>query len=142
MKYLQETWCLQLILEDDNSGVLKWYINGSFTIYNNMTFYTRINLTLVKGTLYCGSLKHKLNLKSTTEAELISISDGINQVLWNKYFFECQGYEVNSSTIHKDNKAIILLKQNGKRSSKKGTRYISTRFFFIIDKVQNGEIDI
>ena len=95
-----------------------------------------------KGTIYGGSLKHRLNSKSSTEAELISVFDGTNQVLWTKYFLECQGYEVNNSTIYQDNGANILLKRNGKRSSKKGTRHISIRYFFITDKVQKGEIDI
>ena len=95
-----------------------------------------------KGIIYGGSLKHKLNSKSLTEAELISVSDGINQVLWTKYFLECQGYVVKSSTIYQDNEASILLEQNGKRSSKKGTRFINIWHFFITDKVKNGEVDI
>ena len=91
MKYLQETWYLPLILEDDDSGVLKWYIDGSFAIHNDMKSHTGINLTMGKDTIYGDSFKHKLNLKSSTEAELISVSNGINQVLWAKYFLECQG---------------------------------------------------
>ena len=142
MKYLQETRYLPLILKDDDSSVLKWYIGGFFTIHNDMIFHNGINLTISKGTTYDSSLKHKLNLKNSAEAELIRISNGINQILWTKYFFECQGYEVNSSTIHQDNKASIPLERNGKRSSKKGTRHINIGYFFITDKVQNGEIDI
>ena len=57
-----------------------------------MKSHTGINLIMGKGTIYGGSLKHKLNLKSSTETELISVSNGINQVLWTKYFLECQGY--------------------------------------------------
>ena len=142
MKYLQETQYLPLILENDDSGVLKWYIDGSFAIHNDIKSNTGINLTMGKGTIYGGSLKHKLNSKSSTEAELISISNGINQVLWTKHFLECHRYEVNSSTIYQDNEASILLEHNGKRSSKKGTRFINIRYFFITDKVQNGEINI
>ena len=119
MKYLQDTRYLPLILEDDDSVVLKWYIDGSFAIHNDMKSHTGINLTMGKSTIYGGSLKHKLNSKSSTEAELISVSNGINQVLWTKYFLEYQGYVVNSSTIYQDNKASILLERNGKRSSKK-----------------------
>ena len=141
MKYLQETQYLSLILEDDDSG-LKWYIDGSFAIHNDMKFHTGINLTLGKGTVYGGSLKHKHNSKSLTKAELISVSDGTNQVLWTKYFLECQGYVVKSNTIYQDNEASILLKWNGKRSSKKGTRFINICYFFITNKVKNGEVDI
>ena len=106
-----------------------------------MKSYTGINLTMGKGTIYGGSLKHKFISKSSTEAELINVSDGINQSLWTKFFFECKGYVVNSSTIYQDNKASILVEWNGKRSSKKGTRFIHIRYFFITDKVQNGEVD-
>ena len=77
----KETEYLPLILEDDDAGVLKWYIDESFAIHNAMISHTGINLTLGKGTIYGGSLKHKLNSKSSTEAELISISDRINPVL-------------------------------------------------------------
>ena len=85
---------------------------------------------------------HKLNSKSLAESKLISVLNGINQVLWNKHFLECKGYQVDSSTIYQNNKASILLERNGKRSSKKGTRHINIRYFFITDKVQNREINI
>ena len=98
MKYLQETWYLPLILEEYDSVILKWYIDWSFAINNDKKSHTGINLTMDKGTIYGGSLKHKLNSKSSTEVELINVSDGINQVLWTKHFLECQGYEVHSST--------------------------------------------
>ena len=107
-----------------------------------MKSHTGINLTMGKGTVYGGSLKHKLNSKSLTKVELISVSDGINQVLWTRYFLECQGYVVKSSTIYQDNEASILLKRNGKRSSKKGTRFINIQYFFITNKVKSGEVDI
>ena len=107
-----------------------------------MKSHTVINYTMDKGTIYGGSLKHKLNSKSLMEAELISVSDGINQVLWTKYFLKCQVYVVNSSTIYQDNEASILLERNGKRSSKKGTRFINICYFFIMNKVQNGEVVI
>ena len=78
MQYLQEAQYLPLILEDDDSGVLKWYIDGSFAIHNNMKFHIGINLTMGKSTIYGGSLKHKLNLKSSMEVELISVSNKTN----------------------------------------------------------------
>ena len=55
---------------------------------------------------------------------------------------ECQGYEVNSSTIYQDNEASILLECNNKRSTKKGTIFLNICYFFITDKVQNGKINI
>ena len=49
---------------------------------------------------------------------------------------------MKSSTIYQDNEASILVKWNGKRSSKKGTRFNNIQYFFITDKVKNGEVNI
>ena len=86
MEYLQETRYLPLFLEDDDSGVLKWYIDGSFAIHNDMNSHTGVNHTMGKSTIYGGSLKHKLNSKSSTEAELISVSDRKKSSLTDKTF--------------------------------------------------------
>ena len=40
IKYLQKTQYLPLIVEDYDSSLLKWYIDGSFAIHNTMKFYT------------------------------------------------------------------------------------------------------
>ena len=82
MKYLQDTWYLPLILEDDDSGVFKWYIDGSFAIHNDMKSPSGLNLLWARvQSMEVHLIKHKLNLKNSTKAELISVSDGINQVL-------------------------------------------------------------
>ena len=53
--------------------MLKWYIDGSFVIHNDMKSYTGINLNTGKDTIYGGSLKHKINSESLTRAEFISV---------------------------------------------------------------------
>ena len=46
MKYLQDTLYLPLILEDDDSGVLKWYIDGSFEHRTQAVFTLELELEL------------------------------------------------------------------------------------------------
>ena len=94
MKYLHNTRYIHLLLEDDNTGVLKWYIDGSFAVHNNMKSHTGINLTIDKGIIHDRSLRHKLNIKNLTESKIVSVSDRINQLLWTKYFLEYQGYQI------------------------------------------------
>ena len=55
--------------------------------------------------------------KSSTEAELGGVDDALILVLWCKLFIEAQGYEVKENIIYQDNKRVILLEKNGKRSS-------------------------
>lgn len=142
MKYLKDTRYLYLVLGDNKTGVLKWYVDSSFAIHNDTKSHTGINLTMGKGTIYRRSLKHKLNINCLTNAKLVRASDRINQVLQTKYFLECQGYQLNSSTIYQGNKVSILLERYGKMSSSKKTRHINDQYFFITNKIQNEDIDI
>ena len=44
--------------------------------------------------------------------------------------------------MYQDNQSAILLENNGKKSSSKRTRHINIRYYFITDRVKNGELEI
>lgn len=143
LKYIQATKDLPLIIEDDGNGVVYWHIDGSFAVHHDMKSHTGIFMSTGKGALYASSRKQKINTKSSTEAEVVAVDDGLNQILWTKYFLEAQGYDLHSSTLYQDNQAAILLEQNGKASSTKRTKHINIRYFFITDVVKDRkEVDI
>ena len=64
------------------------------------------------------SQKQKLNTRSSTEAELVGVDDGVNVILWTKLFLEAQGCTIKVNTVFQDNQSAILLEVNGKRSSR------------------------
>ena len=133
MMYLQGTAGLPLIIGVDDTSNVRWYIDGSFTVHNDMRGHTGISMTMGKGSVYSSSRKQKLNSKSSSETEVIGVDDGMNQVLWTKYFLQGQSYDVKYTTIKQDNKSSILLEENGKMSSTKNTRHILIRYYFICD---------
>ena len=90
---------------------------------------------------YSTSKKQKLNTKSSTEAELVGVDDVLPQALWTKYFLEGQGYGT-TALLHQDNQSTIKLSENGKGSSRKGTRHINIRYFFITDRIARKEVAI
>ena len=92
--------------------------------------------------MYGQSTRRKLNTKSSTEAELVSVSDVLPQVLWTRYFLEAQGFKVGESTIFQDNQSAILLEKYGKALASKRTRHINIRYFFVTDRVGSKEIRI
>ena len=53
-----------------------------------------------------------------------------------------QGYEVKDNVLFQDNKSAMLLIKNGMASSSKRTKHINIRYFFITDRVANGEVTI
>jgi hypothetical protein len=79
--------------------------------------------------------------KSSTEAELISLTDGCSQVIWSRDFLIAQGYDVGAATIYQDNKSTMDMVKAGKSTSDR-TRHIHVRYFFVKDRVDSGEIMI
>ena len=94
-----------------------------------------------KGSIANMSQKQKMNTKSSTEAELIAVDDMSGLIMWMKYFLREQGYDTNN-VVHQDNQSTIKMIKNGKESSTKRTRHIEIRYFYITDKIQNGELRV
>jgi len=87
-------------------------------------------------------MKQKLNTRSSTEAEVVSVDDFMPAICWTRYFMKAQGYDVQDNVLAQDNKASILLEKNGKASSSKRTKHINIRYFFVTDRVAKGEVRI
>ena len=142
MRYLNGTRDLFLTLRADDMNVLKWYSDASFAVHNNMRSHTGGMLTMGKGGIMCVSRKQKLVSKSSMEAELIAADDLSNSIIWTNYFLEAQGYASKDTVLFQDNKSCMLLHNNGKASSSKRTRHLNIRYYFLSDRIANGELRV
>jgi hypothetical protein len=84
----------------------------------------------------------KCNTKSSTETELISLADKLADVIWMRYFIECQGYDIDEYIVFQDNMSALSLGKNGRISSSKQTKHIKAKYFLIEDYYDAGEIDV
>ena len=121
---------------------MKWWIDASFAVHGDMKSHTGATMSMGKGSIYSSSTRQKLNTTSSTEAELVGVSDAMPMIMWTRYFLEAQGYKVSMSTIYQDNQSAMLLEKNGRRSSGRRTRHINIRYFFVTDRVASGEVTI
>ena len=99
-------------------------------------------MTMGKGAIISNLNKQKLNVGSSTEGELVAAHDQMPDVMHTLYFIEAQGYKIDKNVIYQDNQSTIRLEVNRKLSSGKKTKHISSRFFFITDKIALGEVDV
>ena len=127
MKYLKGTRHMKLNLAVDNMNSLHWYVDASYGTHSDLKGHTGMIMTMGKGAAMSASKKHKLNSKSSTEAELIGIDDVIGQILWGRYFIESLGYAVDHNIVFQDNQSTILLAKNGKLSSSAKTKLLYQR---------------
>ena len=55
------------------------------------------------GAVHCRSSKQTIVTKSSTEAELVGLSDSANQGIFIRIFLIAQGYKMEPVTIYQDN---------------------------------------
>ena len=123
----------------DNLTHSKWFVDASHAVHWDCKGQTGAGMTLGEGAVVSSSKKQKINTRSSTETELVGVDDAMPTILWCLYFIQEQGYNMTHAIIYQDNKSAILLETNGKMSSSGRTKHIKTKFFFITDKIEQGE---
>ena len=64
------------------------------------------------------------------------------EMLWSLHFIQAQGYETECVGLYQDNINTQLLIKNGRMSSGKKRKHIKAKFFFIKDRIDDGEIKV
>jgi hypothetical protein len=140
MSYIRGTHTMPLILSANGSGILKWWVDGSFAVHPNMRGHSGGGLSLGCGFPIVSSTKQKLNTRSSTDTKIVGADAFMSAICWTRYFMKAQGYGVKDNVLFQDNKSSILLEKNGKASSSKRTKHINIRYFFITDRVKKEEV--
>ena len=126
----------------DNFVDLHTWVDAAYAEHLNMRSQTGGCMSYGQGIIHGKSTKQKLNTKSSTEAELVGISEYLLYNIWTTMFMEAQGYKLMSNTIYQDNQSTIRMAKNGKNSCTSNSRHINIRYFFVKDRVDKGECTI
>ena len=95
ISYLKKIKEIVLYLKADNVQELKWYVDSSLGTHKDMKSNTRSAFTLGNGAIWNESTKQKVNARSSTEAELISIDNNISKIICMERFIESQGFDID-----------------------------------------------
>ena len=100
-----------------------------------------IALDACGGALYCTSEKQSIVTKSSTEAELVGLSNVASQVIYLQNVVRAQGYNMPPAIVYQDNQSAMAMMRNGSATAKL-TRHINIRYFWLKDNVERGEVTI
>ena len=64
---------------------LMWWVDGSYGVHWDSKGHTGAMMSMGKGAIVNVSRRHKLNVESSTESELVSIADVLGVIIWYKY---------------------------------------------------------
>jgi hypothetical protein len=132
---------LGVTIEVSDPIQLTVYIDAAFGVHRDMKSHTGVAATAGRGVVHAKSVKQRLNAKSSCEAELIGVADGIATVLWLQYFLQEQGHAVGPIRLLQDNQSTIQLIRNG-QSGSEATRHIKLKYYYITDLLSRGEVNV
>jgi hypothetical protein len=127
------------------------YVDASFSNHPDCKSTSGCVITLGSGAVHCKSSKQSLVTKSSTEAELVAISDCVSIGIWARNFLDEQNGGINCFLINKETIPPVILYQdntstiqliNKGRSTSTRTRHVNIRYFFIHDRIVLGEVSV
>ena len=121
---------------------LETWIDASHAIHMNMRGNTGGCMSLGVGVVHAKASKQKLNSKSSTETEVIGVSEYVPYKIQLINFIESQGYHIKRKVLYQDNQSAMRMEKNGRNSCTGNSRHISIRFFFVKDRVDKKEFTI
>ena len=130
-----------LTLDIGNKVEVRACVDASFGTYGDMKSVTGVIVMIGSAIIYVKSAKQKIITRSSTEAELVGLSDALSQILWTREFIQHHGISVEPAIVYQDNKSTICLVNRG-RSMSERTRHVKIRYFFISHYVEEGEIKV
>ena len=141
LQYINQTIDDLRIIGANNLNQLYTFIDGSHAVHTNMRGHTGGTLSMGKGVIHAKASKQKINTKSSTETELVAMSEYVPYSIWMKKFLKHQGYDVKSNVMQ-DNQSAMLIEKNGRNSCTGNSRHIDIRYYFVKDRVDKGELNI
>jgi hypothetical protein len=85
------------------------FVDASYGVHVDFKSQTGQVITIDGGPVHVHAGKQRLNSKSSTEAELIGLSDSMSQVLWTRDFLKEQGYDMGAARVMQDTGKLRLL---------------------------------
>ena len=107
-----------------------------------MIGHTSGRLSMGRGLPFVTPTKQNLNIRSSTEADIVRVDDCMEEVCWTHYFLESQDYNVTEKIFYQENQSEILLDKNGKASSIKITNHINIQSFFVTYRINKKEVTV
>ena len=121
---------------------MKAIIDASHGVHDDVRGHTGVVVTIGGSVVWSRSSRQKINTKSSTESELIAVSDKLSDILWCRMFMESLG-EVTKAplVLCQDNQSTITMIKNGTASTGK-SKHIQLRHFWMLQYVLDGELDL
>jgi len=138
IRYISATVGQELVLASNKPCQVIGMIDASYALHEDAKSHTGLVITLGVGAILCVSSKQKIMTKSSTESELIGLTDKIGDVIWVGSYLECMGQFEGPVLNGHDNRSALALCSKG--SAGERTKHLKVRHFFIKELIDNNSV--
>jgi hypothetical protein len=141
--YIKLTRDRGIVLRVGDTMEVKAFIDAAYGVHQDSgKSHTGCAIVLgAAGPIFAKSAKQKIVTKSSTEAELVGLSDTASQAIHLRNFILAQGYKSGPVKIFQDNMSCMALIKRGGPGSER-SRHINIRHFWLSEKVAQEEVVI
>jgi ribonuclease HI len=139
--YFRNTRNYGIMLAWNSLFKVEFYVDASYNCEPLGKSRTGIVMTMDGQALSCWTSKQKLVARSSTEAEIIGLSEGLTHALWIRNLLGDIGLGHECISIYQDNRSAIHITKNGRNSGQR-TKHLDVKLFHAIDCYKNGDIDV
>ena len=119
---------------------VRLYVDASYGVHTDGRSHTGSCVVIGDvGSVHCRLTKQQIVTKSSTEAELVGLSDSANEAIHIQDFLSLQCYKLGPIVVYQDNLSCMALLERG-RSGAERKRHISIRYFWVKERVGNSEM--
>ena len=118
------------------------WVDASHAVHANIRGHTGGVMSMGLGAIHCKSSSQKINTTSTTESELVGVSEYLPYDIWYILFYASQGYNIDLNILFQDNESAIKMEKNGRNSCTGNSRHIDIKYFWVKDMVDKKMIKV
>lgn len=86
-----------MVLKIRQKTEINAYVDASFGVHGDIELGTGTVIMIGNATVYVKTGKQKIVTRSSTEAELVGVSDALSQILWTREFLIHQGQSTRTT---------------------------------------------
>ena len=116
------------------------YVDASYTNNNNSKSTTGYCFTLNNSIISWNSKCQPVTALSAAESEYIAATEATKEAIWWRQFMNELGFPQETTILHEDNQACILLSKNPQAHNR--TKHIQVRFHFVREKTASNEVSL
>ena len=116
--------------------------DASYGGHPDLKIHTGSCMSFGYGIVHCKYSKQKLNTNSSTEAEVVGVSDYLTYNIWVYLFMGAQGYDIKQKRLFQDIQSATKMEKNGKKSCTENSKHIDIHCFFDNDNIESNKMSI